>query len=76
MKTTIICEDGNVQIDFVPETKHEEIVLSMFEKGALLRVGMGVRKEECKGGYITDFDDRRTRSFTFITSITNCSEIK
>lgn len=66
MRTIIIYDRNNLQIDFVPETDQEKAILDMLKPGDTFEVGKASGYRKNTGGYLRAFEKPDDVKFTFI----------
>jgi len=70
MRSVLINDGKNMQVDLVPENDIDKAVLATFEEGQMLRVGKAYGYAPCRGGYMRSFGPRSdTLSFVFLTTV-------
>lgn len=69
MRTVIIIDNGEVQIDMIPENTSDRAALDLIPPGAMLRVGKASGYAPCWGGFFRPYDKDGAVKFTFATTL-------
>lgn len=69
MRTVIIIDNGEAQIDMIPETDADKVALAMMPVGTMLRVGKAKGYATAAGRYMRPYGDDDAVQFTYATTV-------